>query len=215
MKLRNLPVVALIGLMAATSAPAVLGEDSSGSDGTTGPSRSGGTGTTTTTSTTTSGGSSQGDNSYGGGGSGGGQTTTSTTTSGGSSQYDDPFKGGGSGGGQTTTSTTTSSSTGTGTTTTTKTTKKHTAAAHKSYKGTVASVDATAKSFVVHPAKGADITLKVNDKTKYSPKGKGWDDVKADAKVSGSYHNDGTDNWALTVKFWPEKAAKPAKTTGK
>jgi hypothetical protein len=115
--------------------------------------------------------------------------------------------------GTTTTSTTTSSATGTGTTTTTtKSTKKHSAAAHKSYKGTVASVDATAKSFVVHPAKGADITLKVNDKTKYSPAGKGWDDVKVDAKVSGTYHNDGTDNWALTVKFWPEKAAKPAKS---
>jgi hypothetical protein len=112
--------------------------------------------------------------------------------------------------GTTTTSTTTSSSTGTGTTTTKPAGKKH--AASHTYKGTVASVDATAKSFVVHPAKGADITLKVNDKTKYSPKGKGWDDVKADAKVSGSYHNDGTDNWALTVKFWPEK--KPAKTTG-
>lgn len=116
--------------------------------------------------------------------------------------------------GTTTTSTTTSGSTGGTTTTTTKPAGKKHAAAH-TYKGTVASVDATAKSFVVHPAKGADITLKVNDKTKYSPKGKGWDDVKADAKVSGSYHNDGTDNWALTVKFWPEKAAKPAKTTGK
>jgi hypothetical protein len=149
MKLTKVPVVALIGLMAATSAPAVLGQDN-------------------------------------------------------------PFKGGGSGGGQTTTSTTTSSTDTTTTTTTTKTTKH--AAAHHTYKGTVTSVDATAKSFVVHPAKGADVTLKVNDKTKYSPKGKGWDDVKADAKVSGSYHNDGTDNWALTIKFWPEKAAKPAKT---
>ncbi len=107
------------------------------------------------------------------------------------------------------TSTTTSGSTGT-TTTTTKTTKKK-AAAHHTYKGTVASVDATAKSFVVHPAKGADVTLKVNDKTTYSPKGKGWDDVKADAKVSGSYHNDGTDNWALSVKFWPEPKAKAEK----
>jgi hypothetical protein len=123
----------------------------------------------------------------------------------------------GTSGTTTTSTTTTSSSTGAGSTTTTKSTK-HTAAAHKSYKGTVASVDATAKSFVVHPAKGADITLKVNDKTKYSPKGKGWDDVKADAKVSGTFHNDGTDNWAVTVKFWPEKKAaaeKPAAKTGK
>ncbi|HXO42361.1 MAG TPA: hypothetical protein VN999_12985, partial [Thermoanaerobaculia bacterium] len=47
------------------------------------------------------------------------------------------------------------------TTTTTKTHKK--SAAHCTFKGTVASVDATAKSFVVHPAKGDDVTLKVND----------------------------------------------------
>jgi hypothetical protein len=110
--------------------------------------------------------------------------------------------------GTTTSTTTTSSSTGTGTTTTTI--KKH-AAAHCTYKGTVASDDATAKSFVVHPAKGDDVTLKVNDKTKYSPKGKGWDDVKADAKVSGACHKDGADNWAVTVKFRPEEAAKPPK----
>lgn len=77
------------------------------------------------------------------------------------------------------------------------------------YKGTVASVDAAAKSFVVHPAKGADVTLKVNDKTKY-PKGKSWDDVKANAKVSATFRNDGTDNWALTVHFTAEKA-KPAR----
>jgi hypothetical protein len=84
------------------------------------------------------------------------------------------------------------------------------AAAHKTYKGTVASVDAAGKSFVVHPAKGADVTLKVNDKTKYGPKGKGWDDVKVDARISGTYKNDGTDNWALTIKLWPEKASKTA-----
>jgi hypothetical protein len=84
--------------------------------------------------------------------------------------------------------------------------------ATKRYKGEIASVDTTAKSFVVHPAKGADITLKVNDKTTYSPKGKGWDDVKAGAAVSGGYKNDGTDNWATSVKFAAEKAAAPART---
>jgi hypothetical protein len=86
-----------------------------------------------------------------------------------------------------------------------------------SARGTVASVDATAKSFAVHPAKGEDVTVKVNDKTKYLPKGKTYDDVKADARVTVSYHNDGTDNWALTVKFAAEpkaKAEKPAKVTG-
>jgi hypothetical protein len=115
----------------------------------------------------------------------------------------------------TTTSTTTTATGTTGaTTTTTKTTKHHKkAAASKKYKGEVASVDATAKSFVVHPAKGADVTLKVNDKTKYS-KGHTWDDVKAGAAVSGSYKNDGTDNWATTVNF-PKAAAAPAAKTGK
>jgi hypothetical protein len=87
------------------------------------------------------------------------------------------------------------------------------AAASKSYSGTIASVDATGKSFVVHPAKGADMTIKVNDKTMYHPKGKTWDDVKADAKVHGKYKNDGTDNWAVTVDFPVAKAAAaPAKT---
>jgi hypothetical protein len=99
--------------------------------------------------------------------------------------------------GTTSGTTTTSSATGTTTTTKTKTTKH---AAHCTYKGTVASVDATFKGFVVHPAKGDDVTLKVNDKTTFS-KGKTWDDVKADAKVSGTCHKDGADNWAVTVKF--------------
>ncbi len=117
--------------------------------------------------------------------------------------------------GTTTTTTTTSAATGTGTTTTTKAKTKH--ATHCTYKGTVASVDATAKSFVVHPAKGDDVTLKVNDKTTYS-KGKSWDDVKADAKVSGTCHKDGADNWAVSVHFpamakaKAEKAPAAAKT---
>jgi hypothetical protein len=114
--------------------------------------------------------------------------------------------------GTSTTTSTTTSSTGAATTTTTKSTHHKKAAKSHSVKGTVASVDATAKSFAVHPAKGEDVTVKVNDKTKYS-KGKTWDDVKADAKVTVSYHNDGTDNWALKVTFAAEpkaKAAKPA-----
>jgi len=109
--------------------------------------------------------------------------------------------------GTSTTTSTTTSSTGAATTTTTKTHKK---AAHCMYRGTVASVDATAKSFVVHPAKGDDVTLKVNDKTTYSPKSKTWDDVKADAKVSGSCKKDGADTWAVSVKFAAEKKAKAA-----
>ena len=106
----------------------------------------------------------------------------------------------------TTTSTTTSTTATTGGATTTTTTHKHTAT-HKNYKGTVASVDSANSSFVVHPAKGADMTFKVNDKTKYLPKGKAWADVTVGAKVSGTYHNDGTDNWALLVHIWPADAA--------
>jgi hypothetical protein len=114
----------------------------------------------------------------------------------------------------TTTSTTTSTTATTGGATTTTTTKKH--AAHKpSYKGTVASVDSASSSFVVHPAKGADVTLKVNDKTKYSPKGKAWADVTVGAKVSGTYHNDGTDNWAVTVHVAAGDAAAAPKTGSK
>ncbi len=113
----------------------------------------------------------------------------------------------------TTTSTTTSTTATTGGATTTTTTKKHTAA-HKNYKGAVATVDSASSSFTVHPAKGADMTFKVNDKTKYLPKGKAWADVTVGAKVSGTYHNDGTDNWALVVHIWPSDtgAAAPAKT---
>jgi hypothetical protein len=108
-------------------------------------------------------------------------------------------------------------STGTGAaaaTTPAKATHKKKAAKSHSVKGTVASVDATAKSFGVHPAKGEDVTVKVNDKTKYS-KGKTWDDVKADAKVTVSYHNDGTDNWALKVTFAAEPKAKAEKAAPK
>jgi hypothetical protein len=90
----------------------------------------------------------------------------------------------------------------------TKTSKRY-AAAHKSVKGTVASVDASATSFVVHPKKGADVTFKVNDKTKYLPKGKSYADVTSGAEVTVTYHNDGADNWALAIRV----ATAPAKGT--
>jgi hypothetical protein len=94
------------------------------------------------------------------------------------------------------------------TTNTTSTTKKHTAST-KSIHGTVASVDATSKSITVHPKTGADVTVKANDKTTYwNGKAKGtWDDVKQGGLVSITYHNDGTDNWALKVKIAPDRAA--------
>jgi hypothetical protein len=135
------------------------------------------------------------------------QTTASGTTgTGGSGGGTNPNDPGGTGAhyGTGTTSTTT---------TTTTTTKKH-AAAHKSFKGTVASVDSAVSTFTVHPAKGADMTLKVYDKTKYLPKGKTWSDVVQGAEVSGTYHNDGSDNWALTVHFRAAPVADAASKTG-
>ncbi len=118
----------------------------------------------------------------------------------------------------TTSATTGMATTGT-TTTTTTTTKKHTASA-KSVHGTVASMDATSKSITVHPKTGSDVTVKANDKTTYwNGKAKGsWDDVKQGGMVTVSYHNDGTDNWALKVRIAADKSmatSGAAKSTGK
>ncbi len=121
--------------------------------------------------------------------------------------------------GTTTTGTSATTATSTGTTTTTTTTTKHHTASAKSVHGTVAAVDATSKSITVHPKTGADVTVKANDKTTYwNGKAKGsWDDVKTGGMVSVSYHNDGTDNWALKVRIMADKSATTgaAKSTGK
>lgn len=87
----------------------------------------------------------------------------------------------------------------------------HKAATHKSVKGDVASVDDAGKSFVVHPKTGADVTVKVNDKTTYTLDGKkaAWSDVKAGLWASASYHVDGADNWAVKVAL-KNAPAKPA-----
>jgi hypothetical protein len=109
---------------------------------------------------------------------------------------------------------TTTSSTSTGTTTTTKTTT-HKKAVHCTFKGTVVSVDQANKSFVVHPAKGEDVTINVDDKSKYNPKVKcSWDDIKVGAKVSGTCKNDGVYTWAITVKCWPAAKAKAEPAAG-
>jgi len=67
--------------------------------------------------------------------------------------------------------------------------------------GRVASVDPTAKIFVVHPAEGSDVTVKVNDKTRYDPKGKGWNDVQVDARVTVRCHRSEPEDLAVTVHF--------------
>jgi hypothetical protein len=112
--------------------------------------------------------------------------------------------------------TTTTGTTGTTSTTTTTTKTKHAAAA-KSAKGSIASVDDTAKSFTVHPKTGSDWTFKTNDKTSYwNGKKKGtWADVKQGSDVTVWYKNDGTDNWATRVKIAAPMAAAPAKTGSK
>jgi len=115
--------------------------------------------------------------------------------------------------GTSTTTSTTSSSTGAGTATTTTTTKTHhkAGAKHCTYKCTIVSVDTAGKSFVCHPAKGEDETIKWNDKTKWTPKATCTPDgLKAGDKVSGTCKKDGADTWALTVKCAKAKAAKPA-----
>jgi hypothetical protein len=117
--------------------------------------------------------------------------------------------------GTSTTTSSTTSSTGAGTTTTTTTTKTHKKkAVHCTFKGSVVSTDATGKSFVVHPAKGDDVTVKTNEKTKWSPKTCTFDGLKAGDKVSGTCKKDGADTWAVSVKCWPapkEPAAKSGK----
>ena len=112
--------------------------------------------------------------------------------------------------GTSTTTSTTSSSTGTGAATTTTTTKTHKKkAVHCTFKGSVVSTDATGKSFVVHPAKGDDVTVKTNDKTKWVPKATcTFDGLKAGDKVSGTCKKDGADTWAVSVKCWPAPKAK-------
>ena len=123
-------------------------------------------------------------------------------------------------GSSTTTSTTQTTGT-TGTATTTTTTKTHHKKSSKkcTFKGDVVSTDPTGKSFVVHPAKGEDVTIKTNDKTKWTPKATcTFDGLKAGDKVSGTCKKDGAgDSWALTVKCWPAPKAKaePAPKTGK
>ncbi|HXO26392.1 MAG TPA: hypothetical protein VOA80_03545 [Thermoanaerobaculia bacterium] len=120
--------------------------------------------------------------------------------------------------GTSTTTSTTTSSTGTGTATTTTKTHHKAGAKHCTYKCTIVSVDTAGKSFVCHPAKGEDETIKWNDKTKWTPKATCTPDgLKAGDKVSGTCKKDGADTWALTVKCAKAKAepAAAAPKTGK
>ena len=46
--------------------------------------------------------------------------------------------------------------------------------------GSIAAIDASSRSFTIHPSRGSDLTLKVNDKTLFSRKGQkaSWADLK-------------------------------------
>ncbi len=90
-------------------------------------------------------------------------------------------------------------------------TTKHHKARSAAARGTVASVDAAGKSLVVHPKAGVDLTLKIDDQTRFLPAGTGWDDVKLGAMVSITYHHEGGDNRAVVVRVASAKAAKAAK----
>jgi hypothetical protein len=106
----------------------------------------------------------------------------------------------------------TGTSTGTGGTETTGTHPtggKHKGYGLHSYKGYVSGVDQTAKSFNLSscPTCQDIFVIWPNEKTKYSPKGKSWDDVTVGAHVSGKYKTADDKNWALTVHFWKGKHA--------
>jgi len=71
------------------------------------------------------------------------------------------------------------------------------------YKGYVQGTDPAAKSFNLSscPTCQDIITLYVNADTKYSPKGKGWDDLKPGAHVNGKSKTADGKRWAVTVNF--------------
>jgi hypothetical protein len=110
---------------------------------------------------------------------------------------------------------------GSTTTTTTDTTTKTktTTTKCKAGMGTIASKEDSAKSFVVHPKKGDDMTFMTNDKTKYWENGKtsDWAGVTVGDHTSVTCGMDGTNMVAKTVKSHTPKAPKAPKapkTTG-
>ena len=79
--------------------------------------------------------------------------------------------------------------------------------AHKQVTGEVTAVDAKANTITVK-GKKADVTVNVDDKTKFAPKGKTIADVKAGEKVMVKYTEAEGKNTAKSVKIEGAKKAE-------
>jgi hypothetical protein len=82
--------------------------------------------------------------------------------------------------------------------------------AHKQITGEVTAVDAKANTITVK-SKKAEVTVTVDDKTKFMPKGKTIADVAAGEKVMVKYTEAEGTNTAKSVKVMAKKAAKKMK----
>jgi len=80
-------------------------------------------------------------------------------------------------------------------------------AAHKQITGEVTAVDAKANTITVK-GKKAEVTVNVDDKTKFAPKGKTIADVKAGEKVMVKYTEAEGKNTAKSVKIEGAKKAE-------
>lgn len=85
---------------------------------------------------------------------------------------------------------------------------------HKQITGEVTAVDAKANTVTVK-SKKAEVTVTVDDKTKFMPKGKTIADVTAGEKVMVKYTEAEGVNTAKSIKIEAKKAAKKAKKAEK
>ncbi len=92
--------------------------------------------------------------------------------------------------------------------------EKKKAAAAKQITGEVTAVDAKANTITVK-GKKAEVTVTVDDKTKFAPKGKTIADVTAGEKVMVKYTEAEGKNTAKSVKIEAKKAEKKAKKAEK
>jgi microtubule-associated protein 1 len=86
--------------------------------------------------------------------------------------------------------------------------------AHKQITGEVTAVDAKANTITVK-GKKAEVTVTVDEKTKFMPKGKAIADVTAGEKVMVRYTEAEGKNTAKSVKIEAKKAEKKAKKAEK
>ncbi len=98
--------------------------------------------------------------------------------------------------------------------TTEKKAEKKKKVAHKQITGEVTAADAKANTITVK-GKKTEVTVTVNDKTKFMPKGKTIADVTAGEKVMVKYTEADGQNTAKSVKIEAKKAAKKSKKAEK